>query len=163
MLKYLLSSVAERHLLEAVHEELYASNLYKHISNQCQRLGLFGAAKFFKNESKEELKHYQLLADYINDRGGVAEIPEIMRANADVRGLEDALKASYEAECNLERKYAEWYSTLHPVDPVTAQFLLQFLEIQRRSVGEIGDLLSRLKLIEGDRAAILLMDKELGE
>ncbi len=28
---------------EAVHAELYAANLYKHIANQLQRLGYFGA------------------------------------------------------------------------------------------------------------------------
>ena len=47
--------------------------------------------------------------------------------------------------------------------PVTQQFLLQFLAIQRKSVGEFGDLLARIGLVKGDNAGILQIDKELGE
>ena len=46
---------------------------------------------------------------------------------------------------------------------VTQQFLLQFLAIQRKSVGEFGDLLARIGLVKGDNAGILQIDKELGE
>ena len=44
----------------------------------------------------------------------------------------------------------------------TAHFLLQFLEIQRKSIGEYGDWLSRLELAGDDKCAILIIDKELG-
>lgn len=157
----LINHTAEQILSEAVQAELRVSNLYKHVSNQCKRIGLFGTAKYFKNESSEEIKHYELLADYLNDRGSVAFIPAIEGFSNSITSLENALTLAYNEELNLERRYAKWYSTLLSTDPITAQFLLQFLEIQRTSVGEYGDLLSRLKLAT-DGAAILLMDQELG-
>jgi ferritin len=42
------------------------------------------------------------------------------------------------------------------------QFLLQFLEFQRKSVGEYGDLLARIQLVDQDKAGMLLIDQELG-
>jgi ferritin len=47
MPKSLLSSEVKAALDEAIHAELYASNLYLRIANQLQRLGYFGAQAFF--------------------------------------------------------------------------------------------------------------------
>ena len=47
-------------------------------------------------------------------------------------------------------------------DPMAQQFLLQFLEIQRKSTGEYGDLLARLDRANGDECGILIVDQELG-
>ena len=43
-------------LNKAVHSEIFASNLYKHLSNHMQRMGFFGAQKFFAGESADELR-----------------------------------------------------------------------------------------------------------
>ena len=163
MLKSLLSNLAEQVLQDAVHAELTASHTYKHIANQCQRLGLLGTAKYFLKESSEELEHYQGIADYVNDRGSVAIIPALEAAAERIADLESALTTAYNFEVNLGADYSRWYSSLLASDPTTAQFLLQYLEIQRKSVGEYGDLLSRFELARGDKAAVLLMDKELGK
>jgi ferritin len=44
----------------------------------------------------------------------------------------------------------------------TQQFLLQFLETQRKSVGEYGDLLSRLAIVADDKCGLIIIDQELG-
>jgi ferritin len=58
------------------------------------------------------------------------------------------------------RDYEKWYRECKCV--TTQQFMLQFLETQRKSVGEYGDLMSRLGLVSGDKAGMLMMDQELG-
>jgi len=150
-------------LQDAVHEELFASNLYKHLANQCLRVGLFGASKFFANDSKEELEHYDKLAAYINDRGSVAEIPAIEAITEPVLTLEAALNMAYNAEVKLGGLYQQWYSAIHGSDPTTAGFLLEFLSIQSRSIGELADWKSRLTMAANDPAAILMIDSELGQ
>lgn len=163
MLKSLIDPAMEVLLEGAVFQELHASHTYKHLANQCQRIGLFGAAKFFRSESEEELKHYQKLADYINDRGSVAHLPDVPAIEAKVASLKDALAVAYEKEVSLGKLYENWYSTALTNDITTAQFLLQFVEIQRTSVGEYGDLISRLALAGDNPAAVLMIDTELGE
>jgi ferritin len=158
--KNLLPAKVKANLDAAIHAELFASNLYKHLANQLQSLGFFGAQKFFLAESTSELKHYQQIVDYQNDSGTVAKVPAVEAMNDVVTSLEDALKIAFSTEDQLGRDYLRWYGE---ADPVTQQFLLQFLAIQRKSVGEFGDLLARIGLAKGDNAGILQIDKELGE
>lgn len=162
MPKSLLSPEVKACLDEAVHAELYAANLYKHIANQLQRLGYFGAQKFFLAESASELEHYQIHANYQNDSGTVASIPAIEAMDEPIGTLRDAIETAYDTELQLEKDYVRWYSACTK-DPVTAEFLLQFLRGQRKSVGEYGDLLSRLDLAGDDRAALLQIDNKLGK
>ena len=162
MPKSLLSPEVKACLDEAVHAELYAANLYKHLANQLQRLGYFGAQRFFLAESASELEHYQIHANYQNDSGTVASIPAIDAMDEPIGTLRDAIETAYDTELQLEKDYIRWYSACTK-DPVTAEFLLQFLRGQRKSVGEYGDLLSRLDIAGDDRAALLQIDNELGK
>jgi ferritin len=156
----LLDKPTEDMLNKAVHAELYASHLYKHIANQMQRVGFFGTQKFFAGESADELKHYQLIADYMNDRGTSAKVPALEACTEVVTDIADAIELGYETELQLMRDYEKWYRECKCV--TTQQFMLQFLETQRKSVGEYGDLMSRLGLVSGDKAGMLMMDQELG-
>jgi ferritin len=71
MLKNQLSELTDNILQQALQAEYKAFYLYRHLSIQCQRLGLFGAAKFFDKESTDEQSHAKRIEDYFNDRGTV--------------------------------------------------------------------------------------------
>jgi ferritin len=159
--KMIISADCKKMLDEAVHSELYASNLYKHIANQLQRIGYFGATKFFLKESADELEHYQRHVEFQNDVGTVAKVPMIEAMNDTIETLSDAIETGYETELELLQNYQDWYRQAAD-DPIVQQFLLQFLEIQRTSVGEYGDLLARIQLVDQDKAGMLLIDQELG-
>jgi len=157
----IISADHKRILDDAIHSELYASNLYKHIAYQVQRLGYLGATKFFLKESATELEHYQLHAQFQNDVGTVAKVPMIEAMTDSIKSFSDAMELAYETELELYNSYKDWYSQTSG-DPAVQQFLLQFLEFQRTSVGEYGDLLSRIQLVDQDKAGMLLIDQELG-
>ena len=158
MAKSLLTGTVQNIIDDAIHEELYAAQLYRHLSNQCNRLGLFGAAKYFANESSDELTHYQKWADYLNDRGSVATLPETPAFDNTIPDIKAALEAAYDAEKALGDKYIAWYKQVFPIDPMTANFMLFSLDKQMTSIGEYNDLLQRLAL-GGD---ILVFDQEMG-
>ena len=160
--KSLVSKTVESILNEAVHSELYAAQLYRHVANQLQRIGYFGGQKFFAGESADELTHYQRHADYLNDRGTVAKIPVIEAIADPVKGLGDALELAYETELQLGRDYERWYKACAD-DLTTQRHLLFFLEEQQTSVGKYGDLLARMARAGANEAAILLIDQEMGE
>lgn len=159
--KMIIAPELKNLLDDAIHAELFASNLYKHLSNQVQRLGYFGVQKFFAAESATELEHYQRIASFLNDVGTVAVVPAIEAMTDSIKTLSDAIELGYETELELYNNYKTWYSQAAR-DPVVQQFLLQFLEIQRASVGEYGDLLARIQLVDQDKAGMLLIDQELG-
>lgn len=156
----LLDKATEDTLNKAVHAELYASHLYKHVANQMQRVGFFGAQKFFAGESADELTHYQKIADYMNDRGAMAKVPALEACTEKAAGIAEAIELGYDTELQLMRDYEKWYRECKCV--TTQQFLLQFLETQRKSVGEYGDLMSRLAIIGDDKCGLIIIDQELG-
>lgn len=158
----LLSKTVENMLQEAVQAELYASHLYKSLANQLQRIGYFGAQKHFLNESADELTHYQKLADFLNDMGSMANLPALDPITDKVGTLSDAIEIAYETELQLGKDYERWFKACAEA-PMVQQALLFFLEQQRTSVGEYGDLLARLARAGTNEAALLIIDNELGE
>ena len=89
----------------------------------------------------------------------MAQVPAVEAILDKVTELRGALQIAYDTELALQDDYARWYGL---ADPVTQQHLLQFLEIQRKSVGEYGDWLARVDRAAGD-PGLLLIDQELGE
>ena len=161
MVKSLLNNEIKSLLEKALASELYVSNLYKHIANQLQRLGYFGAQSYFLKESADELSHYQKLSDYCNDMGWVAPVPAVPKMSDKISNISDALEISYEAELDLLNQYKKFYEEAEDKydDCITATFIQQFILIQVRSVGEYGDLIAKLAL-NGD---IYEFDEEMGK
>ena len=162
MLSSLLSTEVRDWLQKSISSELYASHLYKSLANQLQRRGLFNIQKFFLGESADELKHYQILVDYMNDRNDCADLPMIPPIADRIIDAGDALRIAYETELNLLNQYIEFYEKAEDeyMDCITAQFLLQFIEIQRKAVGEYGDLNSRYEKNKND---VFEFDEYMGE
>lgn len=162
MVTSLLKPEIKSWLEKSLASELYASNLYKHIANQMQRLGFFGAQKYYMNESAEELTHYQKLVDYINDMGDVCPVPAVERISDKIMNIGDALELSYETELDLMKQYQKFYEEAEDKyeDCITAIFIQQFILIQVKSVGEYGDLISRF---DKNRNDVFEFDEYIGE
>ena len=94
--------------------------------------------------------------------GSVAPTPKVDAITDSVMSLSDAISLQYEAELDLLKQYEEFYDMVEEKDCITAQFLLQFIEIQRKSVGDAGDLLAMCK-IATDNKELLFFDKQLGK
>ena len=163
VVKDLLDSTAKEWLKKSLESELYASNLYRHIANQVERLGFFGAKKYYLNESADELKHSQVIVDFYNQMGSVSPMPKVDAINDKVSSIADALELQMEAEYDLLKQYEEMYDAMEEKNCIVGQFILQFLEIQRVSYGEVGDLISRYNRCGNNEAAILEFDEFLGE
>lgn len=163
MLRSLLSPTMRELLMQSIGEELYASSLYKSLANQNERLGFFGARDFYLKESADELTHYQRISDFMNAMGDMADIPKIEAIKDKITTIGEALHISYETELDLLNHYKEFYKKAEEEDCAVAQFLLQFIEIQRLSVGEFGDLISRYERCGSNEAAILEFDEYMKE
>jgi ferritin len=162
MLKSLLSKDMKEGLQDAVQVELQQSSLWKSLANQMQRLGYFGSQKYFLAESAEELTHYQMHVEFMNDMGDCADLPKIDAVNDKVKTIGDALEIGYEIELDVYNQYKDFYEKAASEDVVVAQYLLQFLEIQRKAVGHYGDLLAKYKVAE-ETKEILEFDQHIND
>ena len=147
-LKSLLSPSMRKGLQDAVYTELYQSNLWKSLANQLQRLGYFGSQKYFLAESAEELTHYQMHVDFMNDMDDFTDLTKIDAIADKVTDIGDALEIGYNTELDVYNQYKDFYKKAEDEDVSVAQYLLQFIEIQRKAVGHYGDLLAKYKVAE---------------
>jgi ferritin len=161
-LKSLLSPAMKKGMQDAVYVELYQSNLWKSLANQLQRLGLFGSQKYFLAESAEELIHYQMHVEFMNDMGDCADLPKIDAVTDKVTDIGDALEIGYNTELDVYNQYKDFYEKAADEDVSVAQYILQFIEIQRKAVGHYGDLLAKYKIAEQTKE-ILEFDEHISD
>jgi ferritin len=161
-LKSLLSPAMKKGMQDAVYAELYQSNLWKSLANQLQKLGLFGSQKYFLAESAEELTHYQMHVEFMNDMGDCADLPKIDAVTDKVTDIGDALEIGYNTELDVYNQYKEFYEKAANEDVSVAQYVLQFIEIQRKAVGHYGDLLAKYKIAEQTKE-ILEFDQHISD
>ena len=120
MLKSLLSKDMKESMQDAVQVELQQASLWKSLANQMQRLGYFGSQKYFLAESAEELSHYQMHVEFMNDMGDCADLPKIDAINDKVKTIGDALEIGYEIELDVYNQYKEFYEKSTSEDVVDA-------------------------------------------
>lgn len=161
--KNLLSPSMKKGLQKAIYAELYQSNLWKHIANNLQRLGFFGGQKYFLAENAEELTHYQIFVDFINDMGDVAEVPKIDAIEDEIDSIATALQVAYDTELDVYNQYKKFYEEADEEDCAVGIFLQQFVTIQLKAVGAYGDLISRYNRCGTNEAAILEFDRYLSK
>lgn len=161
MKKSLLSKPDRSKLNEAVGRELYAVNMYKYFATCTQKQGLFGAQAYFLRESDEEQKHWKMIADFMNDMGDEAEMPAIPAIDVEADSLMDLLNKAFEVESDLGDFYGEFCESTK--DFYLKPFLLKMIDIQRKAIGEYGDLIARLSLIGTEKTGLLIFDSELGK
>ena len=151
MLKSLLSEDMKEGMQDAIQVELQQASLWKSLANQMQRLGFFGSQKYFLAESAEELTHYQMHVEFMNDMGDCADLPKIDAVTDKVKDIGDALEVGYNIEMDVYKQYKDFYKKAEDEDVSVAQYLLQFVEIQRKAVGHYGDLLAKYKIAEATK------------
>ena len=154
--RMLISEKTKKSLQAAYTEEQNAWKLYLNLSVLCERLGYFGAAKFFKTEASHELEHANKIASLLNDLGTYADSVDTPQSEIMIESLADALQEGYNAEKSLYEKYKAWYDKED--DSGLAPFYHEMIKLQVESVGEYGDWIQRLKQMPNE----FLLDQELG-
>jgi ferritin len=162
MLKSLLSASMKKGLQKSLELELYQANLWKSFANQMQKLGFFGTQKYFLAESAEELTHYQMIVEFMNDMGDCADLPAIDAITEKVKTIGDALEIGYEMEMEVLNHYKKFYNEADEEDCAVGIFLQQFVTIQVQAVGHYGDLLAKYKVAE-ETKEILEFDEHIAD
>ena len=160
--KSLLSPSMKKGMQDAIYIELYQSNLWKSLANQLQKIGYFGSQKYFLAESAEELTHYQMHVEFMNDMGDCADLPKIDAVTDKITDIGDALEVGYNIEIDVYKQYKEFYEEAADEDVSVSQYLLQFIEIQRKAVGHYGDLLAKYKIAEATKE-LLEFDQHIND
>lgn len=158
----MLTKKMESALNEQINAELFSSYLYLAMSAWFVRKNLPGFAHWMYIQTQEEAAHAMLLFNFVNERGGKAELKAIAKPDLDWK---DPIKV-FEAVLKHEQKVTGLINNLVDIaikekDHATNQKLQWFVAEQVEEEANAGEILEQLKIVEGKGQGLLLMDREL--
>lgn len=134
-------------LNDRIKDEYVAHYFYRNVTNWCKDMNYAKAAKFFEDESNNELEHAKILQDYITSWNVIPTIHPVDPGVSMFNNLVEIINSAYKLEYNLLVDYNDSSSKLFGMDLTTFDFLQQFRVLQKDSVSEYADLLNALELI----------------
>ena len=152
-----------RKLEEQVGNEFHASFTYLSMAGYFEAENLPGFARWMRTQSEEETEHALKLFDFLVDRGIAPELPAVPKPHHDFDGPVAAFAAAFAHEQGVTQQIHALYELSLGQKDYSAQVLLQwFISEQLEEEKLTGGILERLKMVEGSRAALLILDAELG-
>jgi ferritin len=146
-----------------INAELYSAYVYLSMASYLQSIDLPGSAAWMRNQALEERNHAMKIYDYIEERDGRVILAPIDGPPADFKSPLDA----FERALAHERKvtgliHALFDESIKVNDHATRVFLQWFVTEQVEEESSVQAIVSDLKRVGDDGAALLLIDKELG-
>lgn len=146
---------------EQINAEFHSAYLYLSMSAYLEDNGLNGFANWMRVQFEEEQAHAMKFFDYINERGGKVTLKPI--AGVDIEF--DGIIGVYERVLEHERLVTSLINDLMDLaieerDHATKSFLEWFIDEQVEEESTVEEILSNLKLINGEGQGLLMMNKE---
>ncbi len=143
--------------------ELESSNAYLQMAAYFEDRSLSGFASWMRVQSEEERVHALKFFDYVLDRGNVVQLGPLPAPAGGFESPADVFAVALEQERRVTRAIGELYQEASAAADAASFPLLQwFLAEQVEEEAAISELLAQLRMIEGNGAALLLLDRELG-
>ena len=156
---YSLSDKVVKLLTDRLKDEYGAHYFYRAAANWCHDVNYKKAAAYFDNEAQDELKHAEMLQNYMTDFNIVPVIPSAPPKH-DFTNLVDIINEAYTMELNLMKSYNKNSQEVFSDDITTFDFLTDLREIQKGSVVEYNDLVNASNLInKGDKFQVLYFEQ----
>lgn len=160
----MLKKAVQDAINEQIKGELESAYLYLAMSAYCESANLHGLARWMRVQSQEEVGHAMKLFDFVNDRGGrvilqaIAEPPYEFQSPLDM--MEQALKHEQKVTGMINALYE---LAIKKNDYATQAHLQWFLTEQVEEEKNAHELVEKLKMTGEQSAALLLLDREVGQ
>lgn len=147
-----------------VNAELFSSYLYLSMSSWFSERSLSGFASWMRVQAQEELSHGMKIYDYILERGGKIELGAIEQPES----VWSTPVEVVEEVANHEAKVTGLVNDLVDValderDHAANIFLQWFVCEQVEEEATVGEVLERMKMVDGNSGGMFAMDMELGK
>jgi ferritin len=148
---------------DQINSEFQASYTYLAMAGFCDRQKFLGAAKWLRMQSEEERQHAMKLFDFVLARDGAVELQAIAQPSTSF----DSLAAVFEQTLTHEKAVTAQINALYELCFTEKAFaemteLQWFLTEQVEEEKTAREIVAKFRLVEGDPAAILDLDRELG-
>lgn len=147
-----------------INNELSSSYIYLSMSAWCERSNLLGSARWFRIQSQEEYGHAMRFLDFLLNRNYPVRLKAVAEPRGDFGSLLEIFEASYKQEQDVSQQIETLYGLAFEEKSFMAVAELQwFLNEQVEEEKTCREIVGRLAMVKNDPAAILDIDRELGE
>lgn len=158
-----MSDAVNEAMQAQIGHEFGASQTYLSMAGWFEKESLGGFASWMREQSQEEIEHAMKLFEFLVDRGVAPKLPALPSPANEFAGSLEVFEAAFAHEQKVTRQITELYELALAEKDYPAQMLLQwFISEQLEEEKLTGGLVDRLKMVEGSRAALLILDAELG-
>ena len=151
-------------LNEQIKHEFYSSYLYLSMAGSFEVAELPGFARWMRKQSEEEREHAMKFFDFLLARGEHVQLQAIDQPPYAFRSPLDTFEQALEHEKEITSRIHQLYElSLQKNDYPAQVFLHWFVTEQVEEEKTANEVVERLRMAGEDGAALLLLDKELGE
>jgi ferritin len=149
---------------EQIKHEFYSAYLYLSMAGSFEVANLPGFARWMRKQSEEEREHGMKFFDFLLDRGEQVQLRAIDEPPYAFRSPLDTLEQALEHEKEITSRIHSLYDLAVQENDYPAQVLLNwFVKEQVEEEKAATEIVERLRMAGEDGAALLLLDRELGE
>ena len=159
----MLSKHIQDALNDQIKNEYFASYTYLSMAAHCESINMQGFASWLRRQSTEELAHAMRLFDYMIDRDAKVVLQSINKPQNKFKNLAVMFQQVLENEREVTGMINKLYEqAISENDHATAVELQWFIQEQVEEEKSANDIVEKLKLAGDDRAALLILDGQLG-
>lgn len=153
----------EKAINEQINAEVYSAYLYWSMSAYAQSIGLKGFANWLLIQYKEESDHAMIFYNYVIERGGKVTLETIQKPQTEWKDVIDVFENVYKHEQHVTSLINNLKTlAIEEKDHATSSFMNWFVDEQVEEEANADEILNNLKMIEGNKGAIFMLDKEYG-
>ena len=158
----MLKSVIEKALNKQIELEASSSQYYLSMASWTENQGLSGTSSFLYQHSDEERMHMLKLVKFINERGGKAVIPALIKPPTTFKSLTHVFESLLEHEVNVTESINIIVDIcLTEKDFTTHNFMQWYVAEQLEEEALARTTIDKLNMIGQDRAGLYLFDRDL--
>jgi len=152
----------EKSLNDQIKHELDSAHLYLAMAAHFEAENLPGFARWMQLQSNEERGHAMRIYQHLSDRGVRVALSAIDAPPASFGSPLSIFEAALEHEKKITGLIHSLYAQALQVADYPAQVMLQwFVEEQVEEEKNAGDAVHQLRLIDGNPAGLMMMDRQL--
>ena len=158
----MISKNMEQMIVDQYHKELFSAYQYFAMCSYFLDRDLDGFANFFKIQAEEELMHAQKQFDFLHEVDGKVTIGAIDAPENDFVSILEVFEKTLAHEQYITKSIFQIVkASLDEADFATHEFFQWFVKEQVEEEATMRGLIAKLKMIEGDKSALYLLNEEL--
>ncbi len=158
----MISKKVELAINNQIREEEHSSRIYLAMASWCDANGFPGAAAFFYRQTQEERFHALKFIQYVNERGGHAQLQAIPEPSNSYQSIIEIYKETLKHEEFITDCINKLYEVaLNEKDFSTQTWLQFFITEQIEEEATVRGILDKFEMIGDNKSGYYMLDQEL--